>query len=282
MLRLLIRPTTYTILPIQKGQNPYIVSHYKPNHKAIDQHRHLVSSLKRKLVFEVDAPKDMLSDIVFVANGGLSLPRLPKPLIVLPQMRYWHRQLELSYLRAVFDSIGVKTVDFPGDQPFEGQAELKWFHGGTKAVCGYGHRSTRQAFTDLERLLSQIYRRHGLEPPELLVLPLESANYYHLDVAMLEFDQTKCIIHKRAFSPASIRKLQQFLGSGNVFIIDTADNFCLNAVIDGDSLITHTLRRPLRDQLERITGRKVRMTDTSEFEKSGGSVRCMVLDIYGL
>ncbi len=282
MLRLLIRPTTYTILPIQKGQNPYIVSHYTPNHRADEQHKHLASMFSRKLVFEVDAPKGMLSDIVFVANGGLSVPRLPKPLIVLPQMRYWHRRLELSYLRAIFDSAGIDTVDFPGSEPFEGQAELKWFHGGTKAVCGYGYRATRKAFTDLERLLSQIYRRHGLAAPELLVLPIESANYYHLDVAMLEFDQTKCIIHKRAFSPASIEKLRRFLGYDNVFIIDTADNFCLNAVVEGDTLITHTIRAPLRAELERITGRKVRANNTSEFEKSGGSVRCMVLDIHGL
>ena len=116
--------------------------------------------------------------------------------------------------------------------------------------------------------------------PELLVIPLKSADYYHLDVAMLEFDDTKCIVHRRAFSAESIKKLQKFLGAENVFVIDTDDSFCLNAVVDGDTLVTHSLAKPLKKELETITGRTIRMVDTSEFEKSGGSVRCMTLDIF--
>jgi N-dimethylarginine dimethylaminohydrolase len=35
----------------------------------------------------------------------------------------------------------------------------------------------------------------------------------------------------------------------------------------------------LKQKIEKITGRHIKMIDASEFEQSGGSVRCMVLDI---
>jgi N-dimethylarginine dimethylaminohydrolase len=56
---------------------------------------------------------------------------------------------------------------------------------------------------------------------------------------------------------------------------------CLNAVVDGFNLITHKINdSTMKSFLERITNRKIIEVDTSEFEKSGGSVRCMTLDKY--
>ena len=50
-------------------------------------------------------------------------------------------------------------------------------------------------------------------------------------------------------------------------------------MVDGNNLITHKLTNDLKKELEEITGKHIKMVDTSEFEKSGGSVRCMTLDI---
>ena len=218
------------------------------------------------------------SDIVFSADAGLSLPRLGRPLLLLPNMKYKHRQEELPYLRRCFASIRLPTIEYPGMEPFEGQAELKWFHGGRKAVCGYGYRSTKKTFAELDQLFQKLY---GEEKPELLVIRLISPLYYHLDIAMLEYDDQRCIVHRRAISAASLRKLEQFLGKDCVTVIDTADSFCLNAVIDGSHLITHKLTDPLiKSTLESTTGLIIKQVDVSEFEKSGGSIRCMTLDIH--
>jgi N-dimethylarginine dimethylaminohydrolase len=55
----------------------------------------------------------------------------------------------------------------------------------------------------------------------------------------------------------------------------------LNSVVDGDNLITHKLKNVgIKNTLEKITGKQVVQVDTTEFEKSGGSVRCMTLDIF--
>ena len=281
MLRVLIKPTTFRLTPVQDGQNPYIDIHHKVNrHAAIKHHRALEHALRNTIVYTIDNPQHILPDIVFTANGGLSLPRLRKKTILLPNMKYKQRQEELPYLIDIYKNLRLNIIPYPGKEPFEGQAELKWFHGGTKAVCGYGHRSTKKTFQELDHFFKKIYGQHHMVAPELLVLPITSYDYYHLDVAMLEFDDSKCIVHKRAFSEASITRLKKFLGPENVFVIDVKDTFCLNAVIDGPTLITHKLIADVKQKLEQITQRSVKMIDTHEFEQSGGSVRCMTLDIY--
>lgn len=275
MRRISIRPTTFDILPVQDKQNPYIDIHHTVNErKAQSQHAALVRAFRDMKVYTLPEADVPLPDIVFVANGGLSLPRLPKPLVVLPRMKYAQRQAELPFLRQMFARAHISTVDFPGPEPFEGQAELKWFFGGRLGVCGPGFRSTRRSFQILDKLLADIY---GSEKPTLLIAPLLSADYYHLDVAMLEFDDS-CIVHRRAFSAATIARLRK--AGITVHVIDTKDSFCLNAVVDGSRLITHRLTdAALKPLLERLTGRTVVEVDTSEFERSGGSVRCMTLDI---
>jgi len=284
MKRLLISPTTFEVLAIQDKQNPYIDIHHTFDKKKVAaQHAALVKALQKGTGIVYTLPpntKIPLPDIVFTANGGLSLPRLPRPLVLLPNMKWPQRQAELPFLREMYRGLSIDTIPFPTRQPFEGQAELKWFDGGRKAVGAYGFRSTRQAFRDLETLFRTLYAD---EAPSMLVLPLQSADYYHLDVAMLEYGQgpNKCIVHRGAFSPASIKRLEAFLGAENVTVIDTTDSFCLNAYVDGARLITHKITDPKAKRLlEQKTGLHIVEVDTSEFEKSGGSVRCMTLDVF--
>jgi len=290
MRRLLIEPSTFEILPIQDKQNPYIeINHHVNRARVAEQHEALVQVLATgpNGVIVYRLPRDIktkLPDIVFTANGALALPRLKTPLILLPNMKYPQRKAELPYLATMFAALGLRTMDYPGTEPFEGQAELKWFDGGCKAICGYGHRSTRRTFEELDELFTGLYGSD--KKPTLLVLPLASADYYHLDVAMCEYapsgsaNITKCVVHKRAFSAASHEKIRDFLGPENVTVIDTSDSFCLNAVIDGSTMITHRFTDPaLKPLFERLTGRRVIQVPTMEFEKSGGSVRCMTLDI---
>lgn len=284
MLRLLLSPESYEILPLQLGQNPYLrhKDTHLPNRKACKQHANVAASLVHTPATVHPLPDHHvpLSDIVFVANGGLSLPHMSRPTVLLPNMKYPHRRVELSYLVRVFDELGVSMLPYPGVEPFEGQAELKWFHGGKKAICGYGQRATKKAFEELDAFFESLYGKKG--KPELLCIHLISPTYYHLDVAMLEYDDSKCVIHRKAVTPSTLRRIESFLGKENVTVIDTPDSFCLNAVVDGPNLITHSLHHDpsMKPLLERVTGRRVHEVNTSEFERSGGSVRCMIMDLH--
>jgi N-dimethylarginine dimethylaminohydrolase len=288
MRHICIRPTTFAVYDFQHQQNPYITDVVEGTaslkKEALKEHASMmrkVSNLSSYTYRQATDPLASTPDIVFVANGGMSLPMLPEPVFILPRMKYEQRQRELPFLQEICKAEGLHAITFPSlTEPFEGQAEAKWFHSGKLLICGYGHRSTKKTFKILQKLLDEIYGYYRKPAPKLLVLPLESADYYHLDVAMLEFNDDSCIVHKRAFSPASIKKLQQALGKDKVHVLETNDSFCLNAVVDGKKLLTHVVSDDVKNYLEETTGRKVHMTDTHIFEKSGGSVRCMILDIH--
>ena len=287
MIRLLIEPTTYEILPMQEGQNPYIDIRHKSRTTIAEKQFTALTHVLRQhtVIYKLPAMNKHLPDIVFVANGGLFLPRLRIPRILLPNMKWPQRKAELPYLETMYRKLGVPTIPYPGKHPFEGQAELKWFDGGRKAVCGYGHRATRNTFAEIAALFEKMYGPKNA--PELLVLPLASADYYHLDIAMLEYSSAiggpvdRCVVHRRAFSPASHRRLAAFLGPKNVEVIDTKDSFCLNAIVDGSRVITHTITDPfVAPIMEKLTGREIVQIPMTEYEKSGGSIRCLVLDLY--
>ena len=281
MLRILIEPSTYTIDHSQDKQNPFINIHHPLNmKKAKKTHEQLSNSFTQTPVYykQLHQPKTPLPDIVFCASAGLSLPRLSKPLVLLPNMKYDQRKNELAVLKDMFRELKIRTIDYPGNEPFEGQAELKWFDGGRKAVFGYGYRSTKKTLETLNSVFEKVY---GDNAPQILALPLQSADFYHLDLALLAYSDTKCIVHEKAFSKTSLDKLKKFLGNENVTVTNTNDKFGLNSIIDGDTLITHRLTdAKLKPLYEELTGLHVKEIDTTEFEKSGGSVRCMVLDVY--
>jgi len=280
MLRISLEPNTFRLYDYQHGENVYTDASKRINpKKAYEQFAKFTKAFHNMVTYTIQNPKHELPDIIFVANGGLCIPGIPNT-IILPHMKYKHRQEELPYLKKMYEDLGIHTIPFPS-AVFEGQAELKWFHGGSKAICGYGFRATKKAFTIAQKLLDGLYKQHGLPPSELLVVPLASADYYHLDVAMLEFNDDSCVIHRKAFSDESIQKIRSFLGPSKVHVIDTEDTLCLNAVVDGKYLITHKMRdKAVKKVLEGITGLRIREVDVSEFEKSGGSVRCMTLDLH--
>lgn len=93
--RLLIKPNTFNIYKYQKNQNPYINIQNKIFlNQVMMQHKTLEISLSNKITYNIIKPEHKLPDIVFVANGGLSLPNI-KNTIILPYMKYNQRKEEL-------------------------------------------------------------------------------------------------------------------------------------------------------------------------------------------
>lgn len=277
-----ISPTTYFVSEKYSHQNPYYGKTIRKSAQkaALEQHNNVVSQLSKDYNYSVGKPKEEIPDLVFIANGGMSLPRLPEPVIILPWMKYQQRRDELDYLKAIYADLKIRTIMFPGslDAPYEGAAESKFFNNGSLLVMGYGWRSTKETVYRMRLLLNDIYTSYGVEPPHIISFKLNSFNYYHLDIAMLEVDHDTCIVQKGAIQAKDVTKLRKHIET--VHVIDDPDKFCLNAVVDGKNLITHTLSKETRAMFEELTGKNVIECETSEFEKSGGSVRCMILDVY--
>jgi len=283
MYHITIKPDTFSIDNTLLSQNPYGSTDQSINKSlAQKQHKQVCNALEQNVNFSLKKEKEnKIPDIVFLASAGLSLPRLPVSLVILPNMKYAQRKAELPYIKQIFVDLKIQTVDFPTNTPFEGQAECKWFHNGELLLVGYGYRSNKETVSTLRKLLNEIYISFGITPPTVLGVHLKSFNYYHLDIAMLATSDISCLIQEGSIKDRDIYKIEKALGKAQVKIIATEDPFCLNSIIDGPNLLTHKLNNPeLKAFLEEETGKTVVELDVSEYEKSGGGVRCLVFDIF--
>ena len=280
---LLAHPDTFHITSIQQHQNPFLDTVRQPNKaKERQQHAALVRALPR--AFRSPLIPHTVPDLIFAANWGLPLPRLPRPTVILASMKYKQRQREEPIVRTILQHRNIICLP-PLPTVFEGQAELKWFHGGLKAIQGYGFRSTKAAVPAIYHRLHSIYQSYGLPEPEILALKQTDPALYHLDLCILEVDANRGLVMKQAFSPRDIDRIKAFLGSSNVLVLDTPDLFLCNSIVLKDRILVN---KPMISdpatyrKIEAFTGKKIHVLDTSEFNKSGGGIRCMVLSMNPL
>lgn len=266
---LAVRPDTFVI---EKPLNAFTEASTPVNMtKAITQHAALCDEVNAHVVFP---PHAKLPDIVFTANSGLLLPRLPQHIILLSSMKHASRAKETPYIQKYLKELGIKTILFPKKEVFEGQGECKWFYEGKLLVVGYGFRSTATTIPLLQRVLNKVYLEHNVTPPKVVGIEMASPEFYHLDLAMAAIGSSVCVAHRHAFkNPLELEKWV------NVRWMDTKDPFVLNMLVLKNRIVTHKLMyKKDKRWLEKVTGKPVIEVDVSEFEKSGGSVRCMILD----
>ena len=266
---LAVRPDTFLI---EKSLNTFTsVSSPVNVPKAVAQHAALCREVNAHVAIP---PRTKLPDVVFTANAGLYLPRLPQHTVLLSNMKHLSRAKETPFVQKYLHDLGIKTILFPKKEVFEGQGEAKWFYEGKLLVVGYGFRSTAATIPLLQRVLDKVYHKHNVIPPKVVGMEMALAKFYHLDIAMACTDSTSCVAHTYAFKHPS--KLEKWV---NVRWMDTKDPFALNMIVLKDRVVTHKLRYAKEKRLlEKVIGKPIVEIDVSEFEKSGGSVRCMILD----
>ena len=235
--------------------------------KAQRQHAEVVKALGA-----IRIPSFGLPDEVFVANTALSLPMLP-PTFIMANFKYAQRKKESDNLVPYLSKMG-KVIQWPYTSVLEGQGETKWFYGGKIVVVGYGFRSSLQSVLDLEEILNKIYKKHGLTPPVVIGVNLLDARYYHMDIATHAISSNECLIHRGAISDRDIQKMEDH--GIRCIVRDFGDPFALNSVMVNGKHYTHVLTAKAKAVMKRL-GLKVVELDVSEFEKSGGALRCMVL-----
>ena len=266
---LAVCPESFKITPTMIQQNTYIQGGVVNHAEAMQQHETMCKVLRPDIAL-IRHP-----DAVFAANAALSLQRLPESVVILSNMKYASRKRESPAFKRIFETMGIKVIPFEGDV-FEGQGEATWFHGGHLLLVGYGFRSTAATVSLLRRLLTRVYNSYNVAPPRVIGVELACPYYYHLDVAMLPIDDNRCIVHAGSFSKTSLRTLRSLL---KVTIINVPDPLCLNAFRIEDSIYVHKLAPDIKRMLQAITHCKIVEINVSEFEKAGGSVRCMIFNL---
>ena len=267
---LAVDPAGYRLTASMQDENVFVGEPIN-RQLAAQQHANLCAVLKPTVArFPVRLP-----NAVFVANAALVLPRLPS-VAVVSSMMHSNRKSETMYATKTLQQLGFKTYPFPTHVVFEGQGEAKWFHDGHVLVVGFGYRSSAASVTELRRLLIRIYHAYGVTPPRVVGVQLQTPTLYHLDIAMMKLSETRAIVHDGAFNAGGLKKLRAIM---SIVSIRVRDPFCLNAVRFSGGIVTHALHPDIRRLLQSVARENLIEVDVSEFEKTGGSVRCMILDL---
>jgi N-dimethylarginine dimethylaminohydrolase len=231
--------------------------------KAAKQWHKLYDTYSQKLGWEVQLiePVKGLPDMVFTANGGLVL----KDKVVLPRFRYPQRQAETEQFKNWFEAAGFQNIFMP-ENNFEGEGDAFAWH--DWLFAGYPFRSEVKAHHEVAEFL-------GLKP-----VSLEQINprFYHLDTALTFINDETVAIYPGAFSPKSLETIHELVPTVIEANEEDAMAYGLNAMTDGQNVLLSDHPKELIKKYEEM-GLTVFLLEMSEFQKSGGGVKCLTLDL---
>ncbi|MDO8262893.1 MAG: arginine deiminase-related protein [Gallionella sp.] len=214
-------------------------------------------------------PVSGLPDMVFTANAGLvhSNKNGGKEVIV-SSFRHAERKPEAQHYEKFFASQGYRVLHLKESTIFEGAGDALFDSQG-KLWIGSGIRSDLHALDEIVDALDV----------EAYALELINPHWYHLDTAFCPLPEGQAIAYPKAFAGKSAAALEAAFGENIIWVSDIdAKNFACNAISIGRSVIMHKASAELKRALKKC-GLELIEADVSEFLKSGGSCKCLTLEI---
>jgi len=207
------------------------------------------------------APVKNLPDMVFTANGALVIDGK----VALPRFRYPERQPETNYFRKWFEGVGYKDILLPVHD-FEGEGDaLVW---NDIIFGGYGFRSDKASHAELANFFDK----------KVIDIRLVDERFYHLDTCLTIVSDDTVALWPKAFSQQSLQKIHDIVPT----VIEATDAdalaYGLNAMSDGKNIVVPQGADGLISQY-RKHGMTVVPTPIGEFQKSGGGVKCLTLEL---
>lgn len=209
------------------------------------------------------APDPRCPDMTFSGDGGIVVDNFFIP----STFRVEERKLEVAHYVEWFGARGFTVVDYGDDIYFEGLGDVV-FHG-KRAVLGHGVRSESRSFEVLRQFV-----------PDLEILckmEIVDDRFFHLAMALAFVGDHTVLYYPPAFTPASVEALKMAVADPVAVSDEDACGYfaCNNLVIGNRVLLDGATPRLAADLAER--GLEPLITPMSEFKKSGGSLRCLVL-----
>jgi N-dimethylarginine dimethylaminohydrolase len=232
---------------------------------AVTQWHRLYDTLSRLATIKLIQPAPGLPDMVFTANAGLV--KQPKEVIIATFL-HPERQGESTHYAQFFTDAGYQLKQLAPGTLFEGAGDalfdetgMLWF--------GSGPRSDAAAAAEIANTLQL----------NVTQLELVDPRWYHLDTAFCPLADGYALAYKHAFSAASAAIIQRTLGEKVIWVSDEdARNFACNAVCLDHQIVLYRASAELKATLNGYNF-SVTEIDVSEFMKSGGSCKCMTLEI---
>lgn len=204
-------------------------------------------------------------DMTFAANAGVVAGRRFYP----SNFRYRERQPEQGYFEAWFAERGYEIVSIHEPHYWEGEGDVLAAPGDPSlVVAGFRFRTEQSALDHLEAELGV----------RTIRLELIDPHYYHLDTCVCPLGNGRAMFVPGALSPASRVQLAAVFDDLIEVTPEDAARFACNALVTRDRVVLNSGCEATERAL-RARGLTPVPTPTDEFLKSGGSVKCLVLQL---
>jgi N-dimethylarginine dimethylaminohydrolase len=247
--------------------NPWMAENIGQVNKALAmmQWGHLYDTLAQKSAIKLVEPVAGLPDMVFTANAGLVGNQRE---VIISSFRHAERQGESQHFKKFFADAGYQIKPLASNIIFEGAGDALFdAHG--ELWFGSGSRSDVAAITEIT----------GALDVKINALKLLDPRWYHLDTAFCPLPDGYAIAYKKAFSAEGVTEIQHKLGNKVIWVSDEdANNFACNAICMDHEIILYLASEELKNTLRQYNFHVIEI-DVSEFLKSGGSCKCMTLEI---
>lgn len=214
---------------------------------------------------ETVTPHPAQPDLVFTANAGLVAGRR----FVLSRFRHKERRGEEPIFEAWARDAGFDLVRPPDGVYFEGAGDALFC--GDTLFLGHGWR------TDA-RVAPWLAHELGVT---VVPLKLSDPRFYHLDTCFCPLAPGVAMAAPVAFDVASWRVLEAAIPRLIKVPQEVAVTFACNALVVGDRLVGSGPEARMRELLAPV-GLAPLHVEMSEFQKSGGAVRCLTLPVQDL
>jgi N-dimethylarginine dimethylaminohydrolase len=246
--------------------NPWMHIDNPVDHSLAKEQWHALHSIyTERLGWDVKLiePVPHLPDMVFTANGGLVVSGR----VALPRFRQPERQGEGAHFQSWFEAHGYESLYTPRHD-FEGEGDaLLWRD---VLFAGYPWRTDKPSHSEVAQFF-------GLR---VVGLQLTDARFYHLDTAMTIVDENCVALYPAAFTSESVAKVRSLVPDVIEATERDAIGYGLNAISDGQCIVLSDRAQGLIDGYTK-RGMDVYPAGISEFQKSGGGVKCLSLELRG-
>jgi arginine dihydrolase len=258
-----------TFFDVREPKNPYMglpIDRAKAQQQWEDLRRNLEDAGLRVEV--IDAVEG-LDDMVFAANQVFVGHHDRLGAFIVPsRMRYPSRHKEVPFFVDWFRQRGYKIIDLDLDgECLEGHGDLLWHPDHSRIWAAYGFRSTRGGVEKFAAAMQEL----GFP---VIPVQLVDDHCYHLDTCLCPLNDEAVLIYPGALSPESLQTVRGAWKRIHELTSDEAHQFIGNGIVANGRFLTPRLTRSLERILAQENLTPV-VVDTSEFEKSGGSVFCM-------
>jgi N-dimethylarginine dimethylaminohydrolase len=218
---------------------------------------------------ETIAPAPGLEDMVFAANQAfVGFHEGIGKFIVPSRMVHASRQREVPFYVDWYRQRGFKIIDVNlGADHLEGHGDLLWHPDWTRIYAGYGFRSTKAGVEKFRAAMSRL----GIP---VVLLHLVDPYCYHLDTCFCPLNNEAVLIYPGAYAPDSLATLRGFWERVHELTSEEAHKFMGNGIVANGRYLTPYVT-PHLEAILRGEALSPVVIDTSEFEKSGGSLFCM-------